>query len=309
MAMILRNHIDLPEHTAADGEGFDHAAYSSRFSRMYVAHTCNNSIDMIDCSTDRFIGTVENLPGVAGVLVSDETGLLFTSNRGEDSIGIATLDGGMGLRKVRVGSRPNGLAFDLKRRILYAANVGESVAIGSYSVTAVDIDRSVVVAEIPVPGRTRWAIYDPGNDVVYINIREPACIAVIECEPPLRVARTIPVDAKGPHGLDLDPDRGRLYCACDDSFMYAIDLATGKVAKTLALSGAPDVIFLNASKRHLYVASGDPGCIDVINVDDWRTIETITTELGAHTIGYDPSRNKVYAFMPETHRAAVFEDR
>jgi hypothetical protein len=33
------------------------------------------------------------------------------------------------------------------------------------------------------------------------------------------------------------------------------------------------------------------------------------TEQGAHTIAFDAARNKVYAFLPQTHRAAVYVDR
>jgi hypothetical protein len=34
-------------------------------------------------------------------------------------------------------------------------------------------------------------------------------------------------------------------------------------------------------------------------------IETVKTEKGAHTIAFDATRNKVYAFLPQTHRASV----
>lgn len=306
MPMILKAHVDLPEHP--DGEGFDHAAYSTSRSVMYVAHTANDCADMIDCKTDRFIGSIGDLTGVAGALVNDERGLLFTSNRGEDTVGIANLDGDLNLRKVPVGSHPNGLAFDPKRQILFAANVGESPVLKSHTITVVDAIKGQAVAEIPVPGRTRWTVYDADRDLVYVNIREPACIVVIECGDPTRIARTLSVSGRGPHGLDLDPIRGLLYCACDDATLLTIDIATGKMLHTLPLSGAPDVIFLNAAKRQLYVASGDPGAIDVIDVDKMSMIETLKTGLGAHTIGFDPMRNKVYAFLPETHQAAVFED-
>ena len=33
-----------------------------------------------------------------------------------------------------------------------------------------------MVGELPLPGRPRWAVYDPERDAVYVNIREPAQI-------------------------------------------------------------------------------------------------------------------------------------
>jgi len=37
-------------------------------------------------------------------------------------------------------------------------------------------------------------------------------------------------------------------------------------------------------------------------------IETVPTEKGAHTTAFDPAQNKIYAFLPQSHRAAVFVD-
>jgi len=47
----------------------------------------------------------------------------------------------------------------------------------------------------------------------------------------------------------------------------------------------------------------------VFETDQMRLLETIRTEAGAHTLGFDPSRNTVYALLPDTHRALVYVDR
>jgi len=88
-----------------------------------------------------------------------------------------------------------------------------------------------------------------------------------------------------------------------------MDSVSGAVQGTLQLSGTPDVIFLDRTLAHLYVAVGDPGVIDVIDTAGWRKLETVPTERGAHTLAIDDRTHTIYAFMPETHRAAVFEDR
>jgi DNA-binding beta-propeller fold protein YncE len=75
------------------------------------------------------------------------------------------------------------------------------------------------------------------------------------------------------------------------------------------IGGVPDVIFFNAALQHLYVAIGDPGMIQVFNTDTMQRIETVMTEKGAHTLAFDAERNKVYAFLPQTHRAAVYLDK
>jgi DNA-binding beta-propeller fold protein YncE len=115
--------------------------------------------------------------------------------------------------------------------------------------------------------------------------------------------------AAGPHGLELDPSTRRLFCACDAGSVFVVDARSGAVVSRHTLSAAPDVVFLNAALRHLYVAIGDPGVIDVFDIDTMRRLESVPTESGAHTIGFDQSRNAVYAFLPATHRAAIYRDR
>jgi hypothetical protein len=39
-----------------------------------------------------------------------------------------------------------------------------------------------------------------------------------------------------------------------------------------------------------------------------RGEEVVPTEAGAHTLALDRKRNKLYAFLPQSHRAAVFVD-
>jgi hypothetical protein len=67
-----------------------------------------------------------------------------------------------------------------------------------------DLDAGRMRCSIPVPGRTRWALYDPDADEFYVNIADPALIVAIDARDPTRVSRTIAVPASGPHGLDLD---------------------------------------------------------------------------------------------------------
>jgi DNA-binding beta-propeller fold protein YncE len=141
----------------------------------YVAHTANDAVDVIDCATDRYLHSIPNLTGVAGALVSDERDLIFTSNRGENTIGIFAPDDEAHPVKVPVGVRPNGLSFDPQRGLLLAANVGDPAIPGSFTVSMVDapyptshrevggvpgMARRALIASIPVPGRTRWTIFD-----------------------------------------------------------------------------------------------------------------------------------------------------
>jgi len=298
--------IDLPEHRSTGG--FDHADIHAASDRLYVAHTGNDALDVIDVSQDRYVESIGGLKAVAGALVSQERDLVFTSNRGENSVSIFKVRAETDMFKVTVGMKPNGLAFDPDRNILLAANVGDPGIAGSYTLSVVDVACRVRIAEVAVPGRTRWAIYDAARETFFVNILSPARIVALSSRNPVKLSKEFEIPAEGPHGLDLDAATGRLLCACDAGILFAIDAASGRVLGDVALSGAPDVVFLNPRFGRLYVAVGDPGVIDVINVVTMQRITTVPTEAGAHTLALDRRRNKVYAFLPRSHCAAVFQD-
>jgi DNA-binding beta-propeller fold protein YncE len=299
-------YIELPKHQTSGG--FDHAAVHPGLARLYVAHTANNALDVLDTGTDTYLHSISGLTGVAGALVSETTGWVFTSNRGENSIGMFMPESEATLEKVSVGIRPNGLAFDDQRGLLLSAHVGDPAIPGSFTVALVDVTERRVQNSIAVPGRTRWMVFDPAAKVFYVNIANPSQIVVIDPHTPDRVACVYDIPAEGPHGLDLDLSSRRLFCACDSGEVFILDADTGEILTQAALSGVPDVIFYNSTRRHLYVAVGDPGVIDVFDTQTLQRLETIPTEKGAHTLGFDPLRNKLYAFLPNTHRAEVFID-
>jgi DNA-binding beta-propeller fold protein YncE len=306
MALEHRTDIALPAHR--EPGGFDHAAVHRASARLYVAHTANDAVDVIDCERDCHLHSIAGLTGVAGALVSDARQLVFTSNRGEHTVGIFPPDAEEALVKVPVGIGPNGLAHDPGRNLLLAANVGDPQQPGSHTVSLVDVGKRAGVASVAVPGRTRWTVFDPHQEVFFVNIADPPQIVVIEAQYPTQIARIYDVPAAGPHGLDLDGAQGRLFCACDAGKLVCLEAHSGRVLEECDLSGAPDVIFLHARLGHLYVAIGEPGLIDVFETTTLARIETVATERGARTIAVDSDRSKVYAFLPETHRAAVYVD-
>lgn len=298
--------IELPAHRGEGG--FDHAAIHRGRGHLYVAHTANDAVDVLDVREGQYVRSIEGLKGVAGALVDEKQDLVFTSNRGENTVGIFSPGTEGEVAKIAVGSRPNGLAYDPGRAILLCANVGDPTTGKPPSVTLVDVAARRVLETVPMPGRTRWAVFDPDQRVFFVNIADPPQVAVIDPATPGRVARFLDVPARGPHGLELDTSGHRLLCACDGGTLVSIDSRSGKILGTLGLTGAPDVVFLNHGLARLYVAIGDPGVIDVIDIAGWKTAEVVPTERGAHTIALDEYANRVYAFIPQTHRAAMFGD-
>jgi len=305
--MTLRHlgFIDLPAHVKAGG--FDHAAVRPPTGQIYVAHTANDAVDVIDIQKERYLFSIGGLTGVAGALVA-EPDLVFTSNRAENTVGVFTAGERPRVEKIGVGIHPNGLAYDPGRARLLAAHVGDPARPGSYTVSIIDVPARKRVADVAVAGRTRWTVYDPLADAFHVNIADPPQIVVLGPGDPVRIRRVVAIPHAGPHGLDIDVTRRRLFCACDAGVLLALDADSGQVLATDTIAGVPDVVFFNAALGRLYVAIGDPGVIEVFDTTPLRRRETVATEPGAHTLSFDAMRNVVCAFLPASHRAAVYRD-
>jgi DNA-binding beta-propeller fold protein YncE len=284
--------------------GFDHADVYRAGRRMYVAHTGADRVDVLDCEKRAFLRSLPDLPGVAGVLIDEEHDLLFTTDRDDARVSVFRCSDERVLGRVAVGPHPNGLAYDRRRRRLYAFNLGEPLG-ENCTASVVDLDSLQVTAELPLPGRPRWALYDEERDRLYANIREPAEIAVIDAGS-MAIERTFPVPSAGPHGLWLDA--GRLFCAADGGTLVVLDADSGEVLSSLPLPGVPDVVMHDPEGGRLYVAIGEPGLVCSIDSGRLTELERIETEPGAHTIRWDPVGRRLYVFCPESGGAALFED-
>jgi DNA-binding beta-propeller fold protein YncE len=288
--------------------GFDHAdVYRDGWggSRLYLAHTGADQVDVIDCAANAWLRALPGHPGVAGILVDQQADRLFTSDRAAGRVSVYQCSDEKLLGQVAVGAHPNGLAFDRTRGRLFSFNLGQPIG-QNCTASVVDLASQQVAATIALPGRPRWAAYDPVTDHIFVNIRDPAQILAIDAGA-LKIGRAIDVPADGPHGLWIDGDR--LFCAADGNALVALNRDTGTVDAVVPLPGIPDVVMHDPELQHLYVAIGEPGIICVIDTQSLVLTETVDTEPGAHTLGIDPDRHAIYALLPASSAAAVYLDQ
>ncbi len=290
--------------------GFDHADtyLDPAGSRLYVAHTGADRVDVLDCKSGRYLRAIADLPGVAGVLIDSAHDLLFTSEHAAARVSIFRASDEHLLGRVGVGPRPNALAYDAERRNLFSFDLGEPAGMNC-TASVVSIDQQKLSATIALPGRPRWAVFDDATHAVYVNIADPANIAVIDARA-LALREPIPIPAAGPHGLAIvDDERGAsLWCATDAGTLVVVDRDSHAIATTMQLPGTPDVIMYDRGLGRLYVAVGSPGTVSGFDARRRAALETIETEDGAHTIGWDPATRRLFVFQPKSSGVAIYEE-
>jgi DNA-binding beta-propeller fold protein YncE len=299
MALELRGEVQLPAHQRAGG--FDHGDVHFGSGRVYVAHTANGTVEVIDGERLEHLATIGDCAEASGVLCPMGIDLVFAAAREASHVLVILDPTGQALSKISVSGRPNGLASDSARQQLLVADVGGNTV----ELVAPTTERVVAVGHLP--GRPRWAVYDEHSDRFLVNIREPAMVAVISPET-AEVANVWNISSAGPHGIDLDPRQRLAFVACDGAEVVCLDSSNGKELATVAISGEPDAIWFNPLKSMLYVGIGDPGLVEVIDTQRMALTDSVSTELGAKTSAFDAARQRLYVFLPVACRAALYEE-
>jgi DNA-binding beta-propeller fold protein YncE len=298
VALVPVGFVDLPPHRPG---GFDHGDVHLATGRIFVGHTAEDAVQVIDGEALVHVATIPGCPEASGVLCAQDEGLVFAAARSAGKVLVIDTASLSIMTEIATGPRPNGLAWNGRTGTLLVADVEDSRA------RLHRVNSGEPAGDVQLPGRPRWCVYDAAADRFLVNVREPACVAVVAGDPPAIVDRW-PVSSAGPHGLDVDAELRLALVACDGGEVSALDLSTGREAGRVDIAGQPDATWFNARQRALYVAIGTPGLVDVVDTDAMRRREQIVTEEGAHTTAYDATRQRLVVFLPGTCRAAIYQE-
>ena len=299
MTLAAIGAVGIPPFRPSD---FDHGDVHPATGRVFVAHTAGDSVEVIDGERAVHLQTIPGCRESSGVLCADDGTMVFAAARGAGEVLVIDPDSLAVLRRIPTGPRPNGLAWDRRRRQLLVADVGD------LTVRLLDPRSGPIDEPVRMPGRPRWCVHDPVADRFLVNIRDPACVALLSSGP-LAPAGCWPVAVAGPHGLDLDHGRGLAFVACDGGAVCVHDLRSGGEVGRIAIVGAPDATWCDVERRLLYVAIGDPGVVDVVDTAAMAVREQVVTEPGARTTAFDSVRKQLVVFMPAACRADLYRER
>jgi DNA-binding beta-propeller fold protein YncE len=275
---------------------FDHGAFDPKTRRVFVAHTAQDRVEVIDHDRAVRLQTLAGFAHAAGV-VADEGEVLVT-NRGASSLSWVDAAELSTKAVFETAPRPNGVAIVARRKLGIAACIGDENR--GPELHAIEL-QSGRRWSIRLPGRPRWCVTDGAGERVYLAIREPSMILVAKL-PQLEPVQHWPLPSSGAHGLDIDTEKEFLYAACDGAMLVQVDAKTGKVHSQWPLAGGPDATFFNPKSALVHVAIGEPGVVQTIDPRSGARSDFVTAK-GAQTTAL-ALPDRLYVFSP-AHRGAI----
>ena len=147
--LVLRQYIPLPPHPAGD---YDHGDVYLESGHVFVANTAAGTVEVIDGEHLHYLTTIPDCPEASGVLCAQEDALIFAAARGAGKLLVIDPTTNAVLRTVAVGQKPNGLAWDGRRKHLLVADVQDNTA------RLIDPHIGEVMAAVELPGRPDGAV-------------------------------------------------------------------------------------------------------------------------------------------------------
>jgi YVTN family beta-propeller protein len=264
---------------------------------------------VIDLKTNEVVATIVDTPGAEGVEYVPELKKAYTSNAGDNTIGVLDLRQMKVIKKIPTEAKPDGSAYAAPFHKLYVSDErGKAEAI-------VDVRTDTIVKTLHFDSETGMPQYDSLAKKIYVNLQDKNIFAVIDPSTDEVVGRYSVGRCKGNHGMTLDPEHRRAFLACEDNnLMTVFDLEKNQPIAFLPMADGPDVIKFDAGLKRIYAACYS-GAISVFQMDDadhYRKLEDFPVQKKVHSLAVDPQTHRVYAPEQEVDgkpaaRMAVYE--
>src|SRR6267378_3028834 len=204
---------DLP---GPAGKRFDYLTIDHEDHYLLSAHLAAGILYVIDLRTNKLVKAIPGVPGVEGVEYVPGLKKVYTSDSGDNKIGVVDLNTMTVIKKLPTEAKPDGSAYAEPFRKVYVSDErGKAEAI-------IDVDKDQIVKTLKFTSETGMPQYDPVARKIYLNLQDENMFAVIDPATDAVVARYPVGQCKGNHGMALDPAHHRAFLACEGNDLLAV---------------------------------------------------------------------------------------
>jgi len=281
--------IDLP---GPKGERFDYLTMDDEDHYLLSAHLGPGILYVIDVRSNKLVKAVPGVPGITGLEYVPGLRKVYTSDWGEEKIGVVDLNTMNVIKRLATAAKPNGSTYAAPFRKMYVSDtLGKAVAV-------VDVNKDEIVKTLEFKSETGMPQYDSVARKVYVNLRNTNEVAEIDPANDA-VVGTYAVDGcLHNHGMAIDSEHHRAFLLCNGTktlTVFALD--THKAIAHLALPAGADVVKFDRGMGRIYAACSS-GFISVFQQDDadhYRKVEDFAVQKMVHSIAVDTATHRVYA--------------
>lgn len=281
--------IDLP---GPKGQRFDYLTMDDEDHWLLSAHLGPGILYIIDVRTSKLVKAIPGVPGITGLEHVPGLRKVYTSDWGEQKIGVVDLRSMTVVKRLATAAKPNGSTYAAPFHKVYVVDtLGKAVAV-------VDVQKDEIVKTLTFNSETGMPQYDSVAKKVYVNLRNTHEVAKID--PANDAVLTIyPVEGcRYNHGMAVDSEHHCAFLLCNGTktlTVFALDIH--KAIAHLPLPAGADVVKFDPGLGRIYAACSS-GFISVFQQDDgehYRKLEDFPVQKMVHSLAVDIATHRVYA--------------
>lgn len=283
----------LDKKSLSGEQGWDYLAVDERAHRLYM--TRGNRVDVVNADTFQSIGEINELDGAHGIAFAPEFKRGYATSGRSSTVVVFETETLKTVDRIKVGDNPDAVVYEEKTKRIFAFN-GKS---GSASV--IDAATGKVIGGIALGGKPEFAVSD-GKGTVFDNIEDKNEIVAISAKSMKVTHRYSLSPCESPSGLAMDRKGRRLYAACDNRLLAVINADSGKLIETLPIGDGPDAVGFDPAENLIFVPNGKDGTLTIFHEtspDQYSTVQTLPTQVGARTLAVDANTHRVFAITAQ----------
>jgi YVTN family beta-propeller protein len=265
----------------------DHMAIDLERRRLFVAELGNDSVGVVDLTTQNVIHRISGLKEPQGVAYVRTNDSLYVANGGDGSVRFyagpnyspaGRIDLGTDADNVRVDSGAN--------RLL--------VGYGSGAIAVIDLRDNGKIFSFALRAHPESFQLDASSRQIFVNLPNARAIAVLN-ESTGKEGAVWPLRHGGNFPMTLDTERHRVLVAFrSPAKLAAFDWQIGGMVSEVDICGDADDLFLDPKRSRIYVTCG-AGFIDILSADDpkYSRQARISTVSGARTGLFVPEMDRL----------------
>ena len=278
----------VTEHWKVGGQGgWDYLLSDDAAHRLYITH--NSRVEVVDSTTGKPVGAITGLKSTHGVALNPDGKIGYISDGAGNAIVVFNRADFSVQATVTAGTNPDGVTFEPTTKTVWAFN-GRSK-----NISVLDTTSNTVVATLPLPGKPEFPQAD-GHGSVFVNMEDQNEILKLDAASRKEVATWPLPGCDSPSGMAIDRDHHRLFSVCDGGKMAIVDYESGKVLGLAAIGDSPDAAGFDPKRELAFSSNGGDGTLTIVQAGKpgFPVLQTLKTEKGARTMGFDTSTGRIY---------------
>jgi DNA-binding beta-propeller fold protein YncE len=277
-------------HIGGEG-GWDYVTVDPQTHRLYVTRSTHTMV--IDGTSGQIIADLPGQKRSHGVAIDPEAGRGFVSDGGGDgAIVIFDLKTNVILGSVVTVPDTDGIIYDKGTGLVLAVSGDKGVLM----TLKPDVDPKSATLETPIElgGAPEFLAAD-GHGKVYVNLMNKDEVAVVDIAARKVIALWPVAPGGSPVGMSMDVKNHRIFIGCrKPTKLIVMSTDDGKVISDVPIGAGVDATKFDQGQAFASCRDGSLVVAGETSPGKFEAVQTVSTPLGARTMGLDPTTHTLY---------------